>query len=248
MDFTDQVAIVTGGSRGIGRAVVAALAQRGARVFFCYRERHDAAQQTLEQCADLRGEVAGRQADVRDSAAVGVLVEEVLERWQHVDVLINCAAVPGYGPVDDLSLDGWRALLETNLTGTYHTCRAVVRPMLCRRYGRIVNVAGLHGISGFPGLVGYCASMGGVLGLTRALAREVAPWQITVNAVAPGFVETDLLATFPSELRSWGVQTIAQRRAGRPEEVASAIVFLASTQASYITGQTLPVDGGWTMT
>jgi 3-oxoacyl-[acyl-carrier protein] reductase len=247
MDFTGQVAVVTGGSRGVGRAVVCDLVRRGARVVVGYHTRTEAAEETLACVTALAGEAVAVAGDVADPATAAALVAAALERWGQLDVLVNCAGWAGYGALETMSSDHWRRTLAVNLTGTYHTCRAALRPMMQRRYGRIVNLSALHGRGGFPGQADYSAATAGVLGLTRATAREVASWNITVNAVAPGLVDTELLAATPENVRSWSEQIIAMRRAGKPEEVAAAVVFLASPLASYITGHTLAVDGGWTM-
>ncbi|HET9224705.1 MAG TPA: SDR family NAD(P)-dependent oxidoreductase [Roseiflexaceae bacterium] len=247
MDFTKQVAIVTGGSRGIGRAVVRMLVERGAQVVAGYHSRAAAAAEMVAACADLPGVVVAQQVDVRERASVNALVESTLERWGRLDILINCAGIASYAPIADVTSEQWRATLATNLDGMYHTCKAVLRPMMRRRYGRIVNLSGLHGAAGGPHQADYSAATGGVLGLTRALAREAAAWNITANAVAPGLIETELIAELSTEDRAWGERVIALRRVGKPEEAAAAVVFLASPLASYITGQTLTVDGGWRM-
>ena len=247
MDFTNQIAIVTGGSRGIGRAVVQMLAERGAQVVAGYHTRAAAAAETVAACAGLRGGATAQQVDVCNRASVDALVECTLERWGQIDILVNCAGVAPYTPIADVTSEQWHATLATNLDGVYHTCKAALRPMMRRRYGRIVNLAGLHGAAGGPRQADYSAATGGVLGLTRALAREVAPWSITANAVAPGLIETEMLAGLPPEERAWGERVIALRRVGKPEEAAAVVVFLASPLASYITGQTIAVDGGWRM-
>lgn len=247
IDFNGQVAIVTGGSGGIGQAVVEGLARYGARVLVGYHHNEAAATDVVADVRSSGREAAALAIDVREPDSGNVLVATAIERWGKLDILINCAGIADYGPLSEMSSERWRQTIQTNLTGIYHTCRAALRPMMQQRYGRIVNLAALYGTSGFPGQADFAAAAGGIIGLTRALAREAAPWQITVNAVAPGMIETDLIEVIPAEIQQWSAGIIALRRLGKPEEVAAAVLFLASPVASYITGQTLMVDGGWTM-
>lgn len=247
IDFTGQVAIVTGGSGGIGQAIVRGLARYGARVLVGYHHDEAAAASIVAVAQSFGSEAAALAIDVREVDSGTALVNAALERWGQLDILINSAGIADYGPLSEMSSERWRQTIQTNLSGVYHTCRAVLRPMMQQRYGRIINLAALYGSSGFPGQADFAAAAGGIIGLTRALAREAAPWQITVNAVAPGMIETDLVQAIPAEIQAWSANIIALRRLGKPEEVAAAVLFLASPAASYITGQTLAVDGGWTM-
>ncbi|ABQ90197.1 SDR family NAD(P)-dependent oxidoreductase [Roseiflexus sp. RS-1] len=247
MDFTDQVAIVVGGSGAIGAAVAAMLAERGALVVAGYCRNAAAAANVVARCRGMRGSVVARQVDARDPQSVDALVDTVAGEHGRLDIVVFCAGAMRLMPVETLGIAQWNETLMLHLDGAYHVCRAALRRMMRRRYGRIVNVAALHGLAGGPHQADFSAATGGMLGLTRTLAREAAPWNITVNAVAPGLIETPQLATIPEEMRAWGERVIALRRVGKPEEVAAAIVFLASPLASYITGQTLVVDGGWRM-
>jgi 3-oxoacyl-[acyl-carrier protein] reductase len=247
MQFTDQVAIVTGASHGIGCAVVQMLAERGACVLAGYSPQIKNVDEAPAAFANLPGSVVTQRVDVRRQETVDALVESALARWERIDIVINCAAEAAYADVATLTIEQWHATLATNLDGAYHVCKAALRPMMKRRYGRIVNVAALHGVAGGPYQADFSAATGGVLGMTRALAREVAAWNITVNAVMPGLIATEMLDVIPEEQRAWGERVIALRRVGQPEEVAGAVVFLASSLASYITGQALAVDGGWRM-
>lgn len=247
MNFHNHTILVSGGSRGIGRSIVRMLAERGANVLSGYHARADEAETTAALCAGLSGTVAVAQVDVRDKASAEAFVQTALDRWGQIDGLINCAGFVTYTPIAATTLEQWQATLATNLDGVYHLCKAAIRPMMKRRQGRIVNVAALHGIAGGPNQADYSAATGGVLGFTRSLAREAAPWNVTVNSVAPGFIATEQLDVLPPEQREWGEQIIALRRVGTPDEAAAAALFLASPLASYITGQIIYVDGGWRM-
>jgi 3-oxoacyl-[acyl-carrier protein] reductase len=234
-----KVALVTGGSRGIGAAVARELGAAGARVAVNYRSSADAAKQIAEEIGGIAVE-----GDVADPTAAGALVEQVEEALGDLDCLVNNAGVTRDGLIARMSDDDWDAVLETNLRGTFNTCRAVSRKMLRRRAGSIVNLTSVVGIHGNPGQANYAASKAGIIGLTKALARELGARGVRVNAVAPGYIDTELTGVLPEEARNAILGSTPLGRLGEPEDVARAVRFLCSDESAFVTGAVLLVDGG----
>lgn len=239
------VAIVTGGSRGIGRAIVQTLAAAGMQVVFTYRENAAAAAEVTDG-AEGRS-IAAEQVDVRDAAACSALVEKVFDRTERIDLLVNNAGVIRDNPLAALEPEDVRAVLDTNVEGTFNMTRAVVPFMISRRRGKIVNLSSVSGEKGGRGQTNYAASKGAINAFTKALAVEVAPRGITVNAVAPGVIETEMSRAVRELAADQIKARILLRRFGQPEDIAHAVWFLASRYADYITGQVLNVDGGFKM-
>lgn len=247
MDFKGKTAIVTGGSRGLGRAVCLELAKGGANVALCYAGNDAAAQKTAKDVEAAGGKALALRCDVADAAQVGALAETAVERFGRVDILVNNAGITRDNLIMRMSEADFDAVIAANLRGTFLCMKAVSRLMLKQRYGRIVNLSSVVGLRGNAGQVNYAASKAGVIGMTKSLAKELAGRGVTVNAVAPGFIETDMTAALPEAARAAALGSIPMGRLGAPEDVARAVAFLAGDGAAYITGQVLAVDGGMAM-
>jgi 3-oxoacyl-[acyl-carrier protein] reductase len=239
--FANKVVVVTGGSRGIGRAIVERFAALGARVFFTYQQREEQAREVAAACGAEKIQCAQADADAIEAA-----VQQVVTSAGKLDVLVNNAGITRDNWLMLMPADDWNKVLDINVSGAFRWCKAVSRVMLGARAGVIVNIASISGLMGVAGQTNYCASKGALLAFSRALAAELGGRGIRVNAVAPGFIETDMTARVPKPIRDQNLQRILLKRFGQAAEVAAAVTFLASDDASYIMGQTIVVDGGLT--
>ena len=247
MELKGKAALVTGGSRGIGRAVCLELARRGACVAVNYAGNAAAADETEESCKAMGVDAFSVQADVADAAACDAMVKEVLSRFGRLDILVNNAGITRDNLLMKMSEEEFDAVIDTNLKGAFNCIKHVSRQMLKQKGGRIINISSVSGVMGNAGQANYCASKAGVIGLTKSVAREIGSRGITVNAIAPGFIDTEMTAVLPDDVKKAMGEQIPLKRFGTTEDVAQAAVFLASDRAAYITGQVLCVDGGMAM-
>jgi 3-oxoacyl-[acyl-carrier protein] reductase len=245
--FSEQVAVITGGGRGIGRAIALRLAEEGARVAVISRSLENATA-TATVLNQQRADTARAYAvDVVDGDAVAAVCTQLTKDFGRVDILVNNAGITRDRLSMRMSENDWDAVLDTNLKGAFHFVQQLQRPMMKQSYGRIINITSVSGLMGQAGQVNYSASKAGLIGLTKALAREIASRNVTVNAVAPGFITTDMTADLPEKLRDHVLTLIPLARFGAVEDIAAAVAFLASREAGYITGHVLTVDGGMAM-
>lgn len=244
MRLDGKIALVTGGSRGIGRACVERLAAEGAQVTFVYQSNRESADSLVQTLQSAPRPVRAVQADVRDLARAKEIVDRIFEESQRIDILVNSAGIVMDGLMGAMTQEQWRTVVEINLGGTYNYCHAVTQYMMMQRAGAMVNLSSTAAEFASRGQVNYAASKGGINGLTRALAKELAPRGVRINAVAPGMIETDMSSFVRGAAGDQIIKAIPMKRIGKPAEIASVVAFLAGDDAAYLTGQVLRVDGG----
>ncbi len=247
MTFKNRVALVTGSARGIGKAIAETLANQDANVVITDLNIDQATATADEIGSNFGVETLALQVDVSDFNSSNTMIKQALEAFERIDILVNNAGITRDNLIMRMDESDWDSVLDVNLKGAWNCSKALIRPMMKKRYGRIVNISSVSGLAGQAGQTNYSASKAGLIGLTKALAREVASRNITVNAVAPGFIPTALTVDLPDELKEAMMKLIPLNRWGTPEEIAFAVAFFASKEAGYITGQVLSVDGGMMM-
>ena len=246
-EFSEKTALVTGGTRGIGRACAAMLAREGARVAICGRDPEKSAAAAEALASETGGNVVGFGCDISNAEAVEAMVNKATEVLGPIGILVNNAGITRDTLLMRMKQDDWDAVMNTNLTGMFHCCKAVMRGMLKARWGRIINISSIIGLRGQAGQANYAAAKAGMIGFSKSLAQELASRNITVNVIAPGYIETDMTAVLTEEQRNAIIAMVPLKRQGNADDIAAAVRYLAGDGASYVTGAVLQVDGGLAM-
>jgi len=247
IDLSGRGALVTGAGRGIGRAIALKLGAAGAKVVVNYNSSQSAAEEVVEAIKSAGGEARLYQADVSKNDEVASMINALTKEWGAVDILVNNAGITRDNLMMRMSSDEWDAVIDTNLRSVYYCTKAVLRTMLRNRWGRIISISSVVGLTGNAGQANYAAAKAGIIGFTKSIAREVGSRNITANAIAPGFIETDITASLPAEVKEAMLKSIPMGHYGQPDDVANIALFLASDLASYVTGQVINADGGMVM-
>jgi 3-oxoacyl-[acyl-carrier protein] reductase len=247
MSLEGKIALVTGGARGIGRSIVESLAAQGATVAFTYRSSSTAADEIVASLKSAGRTAVGIASDASSTVDAAAVVENVIKEFGRLDILVNNAGITRDGLLMRMSEADWDAVINNNLKSVFNFTKAACRPMMGQRAGRIINISSIVGVSGNAGQVNYAASKAGIVGFTKSVAKELASRNIQVNVVAPGYIDTDMTGALTADQKKALIEHIPLKRTGRPEDISSVVVFLASDAAAYITGQVLCVDGGLTM-
>ncbi|HAU86701.1 MAG TPA: beta-ketoacyl-ACP reductase [Lachnospiraceae bacterium] len=245
--FEGKVALVTGASRGIGREVAIQLASKGANVIVNYAGSKEAAEQVVKEIKEAGGQASPYQCNVNDFSAVKDMIDSIEKEYGSIDIIVNNAGITKDNLLLRMSETEFDDVIDVNLKGTFNVCKHAIRYMLKKREGRIINIASVVGITGNVGQANYCASKAGIIGITKSIAKEVAAKGVTVNAVAPGFIQTDMTNVLSDKVKQELLDSLPMKRIGTPTDIANAVCFLASDNASYITGHVLEVNGGMNM-
>lgn len=247
MNLTGKTALVTGGSRGIGRSIALAFANQGANVIINYTSNEESAAKVIEEIKSFNVKALAVKANVSNAEEINGMMDKIEEMFDGIDILVNNAGITRDNLFIRMKEEDWDQVMDINLKGIFLCTKAVIRKMIKQKYGKIINLSSVVGVVGNPGQANYCASKAGVIGFTKSLAKEIAGKNITVNAIAPGFIETDMTKALPENVKESMLEIIPMKKYGKPEDIANLVLFLSSDNASYITGQVIHVDGGMAM-